>query len=427
MGLQLESLSKSSFEQYGPWHFHDIRFKRDEPVNLDKAILSVSSIPGLNDRLSEISRSGKEKLQGTFGSFGSTSPVPPPVKSMSASTFKLDSSTQASSSKLIAASSSPPIPKAPCVDSTAAHAVFLTAPFEVSSPAPRPSLKRRRPDTDVDGPDTSTLSCKKRRLLRHLITSRLSEPFSTPATHILNRESVASGDRRFLKLATILAARRMNYPGTQNLQPHPSQSSILRRTAIFNCVRLRHHIQVQPVAPRVENEAEELARGSALRQIFAPSTVSMPRPPFTSPSLPTPMPRDSGGQPVLARTATGSGPAPPGSPPGPRPAEGGSLLRLPSPRLSPRLRPIRSPELRMTRPAREVVDFELEADDGETAFPSSEHESRYEDEPDDHVYTDFSLIFGGGDDGDFSDEENTADNFEDVLDDLDGIPWNARC
>lgn len=122
-----------------------------------------------------------------------------------------------------------------------------------------------------------------------------------------------------------------------------------------------------------------------------------------------------------------SGPPPPGSPPGLRPTEGGNLLRLPSPRLSPRLRPIRSPELRMTRPAREVTHFELEVDDGETAFPSSEHESRYEDEPDDHVYTDFSLIFGGGDDGDCSDDENPADNFEDVLDDLDGIPWNARC
>jgi len=65
-------------------------------------------------------------------------------------------------------------------------------------------------------------------------------------------------------------------------------------------------------------------------------------------------------------------------------------------------------------------------DDDGVAFPTSEHESRYEDEPDD-VYADFGLIFGnGGADGEASDDES-GEHFEDYMDDLDGIPWNARC
>jgi len=67
-------------------------------------------------------------------------------------------------------------------------------------------------------------------------------------------------------------------------------------------------------------------------------------------------------------------------------------------------------------------------DDDGVAFPTSEHESRYGDEPDE-VYADFGLIFGGGGgDSDMSDEEGSSgDQFEDYMDDLDGIPWNARC
>ncbi|KAM7191747.1 hypothetical protein V8F33_008714 [Rhypophila sp. PSN 637] len=412
MGLQVESLGQSSFEQYGPWHFHDIRFKRDEPVSLDTALLQVSSIPGLNDRLSELSKSGKEQLQGAFKGVGPTSPILPPVKSKSASSSSLDPklSTPVPSSILLT-TTTPPVPKIACAEPTGTEATVSAYPVREPSPAPRPSLKRRRPDTDVDGPDTSTLSVKKRRLLRHLITSRLSEPFSLPATHILNRESVASGDRRFLKLATILAARRMVYPGTQNLQSHPSPSSLLRRQAVINRFRLRHQIQVQSV-PRVDSEADELSRGSTLRQIFTAPSQQGPNPAYgPPPPPPTPMPRNPGGHTILERAGIAVQPSPPES----------SSARRPLP--SPRLKPILSPELRTSKPAIELVDLD-DLDDEDTAFPSSEHESRYEDDPDDAgVYTDFSLIFGGGSEGDLSDE----DNFEDVMDDLDGIPWNARC
>lgn len=57
--------------------------------------------------------------------------------------------------------------------------------FHRWAPPPSPP-KRPRALHDVDGPGTGALSCKKRRLRLHLITSRLSLPYSLPATHILS-------------------------------------------------------------------------------------------------------------------------------------------------------------------------------------------------------------------------------------------------
>ena len=84
---------------------------------------------------------------------------------------------------------------------------------------------------------------------------------------------------------------------------------------------------------------------------------------------------------------------------------------------------MRSPELRTTRPLIDIDDVDA-LDDDSVAFPTSEHESRYGDEPDD-VYTDFGLIFGG--EGEPDDDEGPSELYEDYLDDVDGIPWNARC
>jgi len=89
------------------------------------------------------------------------------------------------------------------------------------------------------------------------------------------------------------------------------------------------------------------------------------------------------------------------------------------------LRPIRSPELRTTRPALDINDIE-ELDDDSISFPSFDHESRYDDEPEE-VYADFGVIFGGGDGEDTYDEDGSGDHLEDYMDDLDGIPWNVRC
>lgn len=127
------------------------------------------------------------------------------------------------------------------------------------------------------------------------------------------------------------------------------------------------------------------------------------------------------GQDHTVKAGAGIRPPPTGSTLTPAAGPASSRLRIPS----PRLRPLRSPELRVTRPAVALDDLE-DLDDDSVAFPTSEHESRYEDEPDD-VYADFGVIFGGGGDGDGSDDEGGAEQFEDYMDDLDGIPWNARC
>lgn len=73
---------------------------------------------------------------------------------------------------------------------------------------------------------------------------------------------------------------------------------------------------------------------------------------------------------------------------------------------------------------------EDELDDDNVAFPTSEHESRYDsgDETDD-VYADFSVIFGGGSEAESEDEEDRGsdhDHYEDYMDDLDGIPYTLR-
>lgn len=78
------------------------------------------------------------------------------------------------------------------------------------------SLKRRRPLWDVDG--SHTIGKKKRRLRLHLITSRLSRPFSSPATNIADR----GGSR--------VAAR------TKGWVP---ERATLRKAAVLNRMRQR--------------------------------------------------------------------------------------------------------------------------------------------------------------------------------------------
>ncbi|PTB38085.1 uncharacterized protein TrAFT101_011810 [Trichoderma asperellum] len=90
--------------------------------------------------------------------------------------------------------------------------------------------KRCRLGTDVEGPNTATISRKKRRLRTQLITSRLSQPFSQPATHILNRNGRQVGDRRFVKMAITLDSSRR--------AAHLQETAYLRYS-IMNCMRKR--------------------------------------------------------------------------------------------------------------------------------------------------------------------------------------------
>ncbi|GAW11875.1 hypothetical protein ANO14919_012280 [Xylariales sp. No.14919] len=88
--------------------------------------------------------------------------------------------------------------------------------------------KRVRSSDDVDGEGTAALSCKKRRLLLYLVTSRLSRPFSLPATHILIR---GSGDNAVpmvhrIQQLTALGGRRA------------AGALLVRKAAILNRVRI---------------------------------------------------------------------------------------------------------------------------------------------------------------------------------------------
>ncbi|KAK3935620.1 hypothetical protein QBC46DRAFT_271324 [Diplogelasinospora grovesii] len=434
MVVHLDPHSQDSFEQHGPWHFRDIRFKRAEPDERDAGLVKASVIPPLDDQPSEPpSTISDDPPQSSLDAAAERIPVAGPEQPManwpSDPTPIVSFTTKTSTSGRSSFFSTPGATLTFAQIAPPGEQAFSFSWEDSPTPSTQ-AIKRRRLGTDVDGPNTASLGCKKRRLLRHLITSRLSEPFSLPATHILNRESVATGDRRFLKLAAIMAARRLNNAGLgqphQPPQPHASPSSLLRRAAMINRFRLRIRTEA---AERGDVQVADLAANAALLQqshglglVVGARFPAAPASALSAPSAPVlRIPYQDHPHP-LSRAGSGARSSPPGSPSGlrPTPTTAGGL-RLPP---SPRVRPLRSPELRSTRPMIELNEVD-DLDDDSVAFPTSEHESRYEDEPDD-VYADFGVIFGSGD-GDSSDDDNAAEHVEDYMDDLDGIPWTARC
>jgi hypothetical protein len=128
-----------------------------------------------------------------------------------------------------------------------------------SAGQPRPSFKRRRPLWDVDG--GSSEGKKKRRLRLNLITSRLSRPFSAPATNIV--------DRGISKIAIWAKGRRLD-------------KNLLRKAAIMNRVRINLDTAKASCATAYAIKQEEVARGTpALRQVIVqkPRCYDAPLPP----------------------------------------------------------------------------------------------------------------------------------------------------
>ncbi|KAH6839557.1 hypothetical protein B0I37DRAFT_439300 [Chaetomium sp. MPI-CAGE-AT-0009] len=431
MGVQLEHLGQS-FEQYGPWHFGDTRFEEEEEgrhTDLEAAILQTATIHSLGDRLLEFSKGSRAECQSLARpelklSVSKLKPTPPGSPARAAS---------GASAPVIPAKTDPTLfpstlhPSLAFTQLVSSGEAVVTFPLSAPSSHPGPCLKRRRPDTDIDGPGTSSTTYKKRRLLRHLITSRLSQPFSLPATHIINRETVASGDKRFLKLAAIMSARRLNSTVAASSQtPHPPQqpspSTWLHRAALLNSLRSRVYATA---AERANMPVPDLAAKTA---VFQQSHGSMTAFVGGRYLITSPNPNSHPAHAPLHRK-----PTPPGSPQqhghghgnGPihihvpvpvhhhpthsNPANGHvphkTRLRIPS----PKLRPLRSPELRVTRPLIPLEDIEPLYDENSLlsddcmAFPTSELESRYGYDDDDEdgegaggVYADFSVIFGGG-------------------------------
>ncbi|KAK1965166.1 hypothetical protein LY78DRAFT_747926 [Colletotrichum sublineola] len=277
--------------------------------------------------------------------------------------------------------------------------VFLRQP-----PSPKVE-KRQRAKSDIDGPHTAALSCKKRRLRLHLITSRLSQPFSLPATHIINREAISLGDKRFARLA---AAATFPDVGKQGLG---REGSIMLRAAVLNRVRirvlneatLRGDLTVAMTAEKaaVLHHGQQLATGARfVAQSFALAEQRQQTPaarvvlmrPGLSPSTPNP-----------------------------------TISLLPSSRMSqssrilpksPRLQPARSPVL---VPSGAMLE-DLE-DDGLLAFPTADHTCSYAWADDDleDVYSDFGAIFGGA--ANNGETEDDGHSYEEYLDELDGISW----
>lgn len=433
MALQLDSQSCRFVEHHGPWHHRDQRYNKGDGVELERRMFETAAMissltpallkPGPKVWSPQVEATSKSTHCGC-----ETSSSLPPTKQGSCDSGPSSTTTGLKSNPLRLVGTV--LGSAPAFSFP--HVVLplqqvFSFPPDRQSHIPRQGIKRRRPLSDVDGPNTATVGCKKRRLRRNLITSRLSRPFSLPATHIINRESVAMGDRRFLKLAAILSARRMSSATATPVQQgiHPSPSSLLRRAAVINRFRLR---VLSRAAERGDDQVADMAANAALLQqsqgIGLVVGARFPAASSSSTIPPTPLlcipgqgvhPHPLSQAAVEARSLSGS----PGSkavadPPG---------LRISR---SPRLRPVRSPELRTSRPPIVAgLDEEEYLDDDDAAFPTSEYESRYEssEEPDD-VYADFGVIFGGGGADDFSDEE--GDHYEDYMDDMDGIPWTAR-
>jgi hypothetical protein len=127
-------------------------------------------------------------------------------------------------------------------------------PLSLPVPSNRP-FKRRRALSDVDGDGNE--GRKKRRLRLHLITSRLSRPFSQPASNIVNH-----------------GISRIAIWGARN---KTTSKTVLRKAAIMNRVRMT--IDAAKDFMRLE---QEKSRGQmSLRQIVIqkPRCNEMPLPP----------------------------------------------------------------------------------------------------------------------------------------------------
>ncbi|KAK3494216.1 uncharacterized protein B0T23DRAFT_394379 [Neurospora hispaniola] len=530
MGIQVVESSleppRSSFaqpqqqqqQQYGPWHYRDVRSSsRRYGWGEGPAAAAAAAAALISNAFSEKKRfagaaeggssrgNGKgtskmaaaclplpalvveqaqEKQPGTSSAISTEvlpvqapEPAPAPATAITSASAPATAITSASAP---ATATTSPWPSFTILIPSASTSPILTFPLTPSNPPhlsqpeahvlARPkSLKRSRPCTDVDGHNTAPLPCKKRRLRLNLVTSRLSHPFSLPATHILNRESILKGDKRLRSIAAA-ANRRMAMAGWgfggvggQNgggggmamaMGGNGSAASLLRKMAVMNRFRMRmmgeglmraQQAQRAAQAQAVQAQAHEVGQGrgggggppAVAGHVGVGGTtggVPMQRTaqghdgygPGTSHQPPPPRGSQAGGQQVPVPVITGFPPpvihtttsnSEPSTPQGLSP--------------SPPLHPLHSPDLRPTDD-QDDQDF----DDEDVAFPTSAHESRYEggDEEEGHeVYADFGVLFGGGggdDDldveGDRMSGEMSVEQQECLgLDNWDGISWGA--
>ncbi|KAK3954540.1 hypothetical protein QBC32DRAFT_322502 [Pseudoneurospora amorphoporcata] len=247
MGIQVELSSlepprrSSPFaqQQYGPWHYHDVRSSSRYGWGEGAALISNAFSEG---RLAGGPIcSGAEEGGSSKSNKKTAAPRPALVVERALEQQQqqqqqqqqpgTNNSTGLPEVHVLPEHEPVQLPPPSCASTTtssswplailipAATTPILTFPLvapipDVQLPSrPRPNLKRARPSTDVDGHNTAPLACKKRRLRLHVVTSRLSCPFSLPATHILHRESILKGCDKRLRSIAAAANRRMAMAG----------------------------------------------------------------------------------------------------------------------------------------------------------------------------------------------------------------------
>ena len=275
-------------------------------------------------------------------------------------------------------------------------------------------IKRLRLGQDVDGPNTAGLCCKKRRLRADLIISRLSQSFSQPATHILNREGMKCGDKRFLKMATSIdTGRRIAHQHATSFRRFSIMNSLRKRLGVGRFGNPRGSVSQAAPARELDATARapsnpqslQVATGatywrpsgvSAINLGGSPGTLVTDRPPHHGPKSTTlSVPRVS--KPAAL----------------PMPSADFAATKE---RTSPRIHAVRSPESHSS-PGTSLDDGEEDS----FAFLHLGYDD-YGDDADDpeHVYSDFGAIFRGSS----PDSQPTEDtSYEEYLDELDGISW----
>ncbi|KAH6603659.1 hypothetical protein Trco_008434 [Trichoderma cornu-damae] len=282
----------------------------------------------------------------------------------------------------------------------------------------RRGTKRCRLGSDVEGPNTATVGRKKRRLRTQLITSRLSQPFSQPATHILNRQGRQVGDRRFVKMAVTLDCSR---------RAAHLQATAYLRYSIMNRLRKRLGIaRCQDSGKAGEDGTVRQSVDTFARAPWQPQAAKSSPPEAKAAGFP-----QAGNGANLHPGSRASR-----EDPGAQPAE--ALAKAPACRLSkPIALPLPSADAdaandrtstridSTTSPEPRPPLAWMYDDCEEDSFAFLHLDEEHLDDDDSDVYCDFDAIFGVkavSPDPQSPSEEHT---YEEYMDELDGISWRV--
>ncbi|KAI1816188.1 hypothetical protein GGS20DRAFT_254097 [Poronia punctata] len=310
---------------------------------------------------------------------------------------------------------------------------FALRPSPSQNPSPSPSApgrKRVRDVHDVDGPGTDKLASKKRRILLRLITSRLSLPYSLPATHLVVRRNGGGSARLFMPFGHRMQqfTSSLQHPPPPPLQTpwiiptlplfsHTSRALplpfvlrrgghsgvLVRKVAILNRMRIR--------VRQGAGFAEMMSAKGIVTSSQHEATIVRAK----AAKLPSWGQGGGGGGDSVSRDLSQVLPAHLGG------NSKGNTKTVARKYGAPLLSPLNVPG------SRSAARGEPGEEEDNTAFPANNFQVDYadlsDDDPDD-VYADFGVLFGSGP------PETRAvtslaeeKNYEENLDELDGIPW----